>query len=302
VVDDEPALLRLVQEMLRPRAIKVLVAPRPSEALRICETQAIDLLISDVRMPEIDGNKLADRRVSRLGPGLAARLELGAPGPHLAGNRETAGMVGHDIRNPLQSMIGEIYLLKQFLTNMPESPTKNEVDESLQAMDENIAYINKIVADLQDYSRKLTPDYNNINLSESINNVVQGISIPDNINLVVNAMVSITMKTDPVFLRRALTNLINNAIQAMPSGGTLTIRVYEKDDKAFIEVADTGTGIPEEVKSRLFTPMMTTKAKGQGLGLAVTKRLVEALGGTITFESTIGKGTNFILGLPTQGT
>jgi signal transduction histidine kinase len=177
-------------------------------------------------------------------------------------------MVGHDIRNPLQSMIGEIYLLKQFLTNMPESETKKEVDESLQAMDENIAYINKIVADLQDYSRKLTPDYNNINLSESINNIVQGISIPDNINLVVNARVSITMKTDPVFLRRALTNLINNAIQAMPSGGTLTIRVYEKDDKAFIEVADTGTGIPEEVKSRLFTPMMTTKAKGQGLGLA----------------------------------
>jgi signal transduction histidine kinase len=218
----------------------------------------------------------------------------------LAAIGETAGMVGHDIRNPLQSMIGEIYLLKQFLINMPESQTKKEVDESLQAVDENIAYINKIVADLQDYSRKLTPDYNNINLPESINNIVQGIHVPGNIKLVINAQVPITLKTDPVFIRRALTNLINNAIQAMPSGGFLTIRVYEKGSKALIQVEDTGTGIPEEVKSKLFTPMMTTKAKGQGLGLAVVKRLVEALGGTISFESIAGAGTSFTIELPTQ--
>jgi CheY-like chemotaxis protein len=76
VVDDEPALLRLVQEMLRPRAIKVLVAPRPSEALRICETQAIDLLISDVRMPEIDGNKLAER-ILKLYPDASVLLMSG---------------------------------------------------------------------------------------------------------------------------------------------------------------------------------------------------------------------------------
>jgi signal transduction histidine kinase len=63
-------------------------------------------------------------------------------------------------------------------------------------------------------------------------------------------------------------------------------------------VDDTGVGIPEEVRSKLFTPMITTKAKGQGLGLAVVKRLVEALGGSISFESEVGKGTKFIIVIP----
>ena len=69
-------------------------------------------------------------------------------------------------------------------------------------------------------------------------------------------------------------------------------------DKATICVEDTGVGIPQEVRSKLFTPMITTKAKGQGLGLAVVKRLVEALEGSISFESEVGKGTRFIIVIP----
>ena len=72
----------------------------------------------------------------------------------------------------------------------------------------------------------------------------------------------------------------------------------QKDTHILIIVKDTGKGIPEEVKSKLFTPMMTTKSKGQGLGLAVSKRFIEAMKGTITFESEKGKGTKFIIELP----
>jgi signal transduction histidine kinase len=78
----------------------------------------------------------------------------------------------------------------------------------------------------------------------------------------------------------------------------LEIAGFEKEGKVYITVSDTGIGISDEVKAKLFTPMFTTKAKGQGLGLAVVKRLVEAQGGTIGFESAIGKGTKFVIELP----
>jgi signal transduction histidine kinase len=84
----------------------------------------------------------------------------------------------------------------------------------------------------------------------------------------------------------------------MPKDGTLTIRAFNNSDKVFVCVEDTGVGILEDIKPKLFTPMITTKSKGQGFGLAVVKRFVEALNGTITFESQEGRGTKFTVGLP----
>lgn len=84
----------------------------------------------------------------------------------------------------------------------------------------------------------------------------------------------------------------------MPDGGKMTIHVFKEGDNAIITVEDTGIGIPDEVKPKLFTPLFTTKAKGQGFGLPVVKRMIEALGGTINFESQVGKGTKFIVSLP----
>jgi signal transduction histidine kinase len=81
-------------------------------------------------------------------------------------------------------------------------------------------------------------------------------------------------------------------------GGKLTIRVYKEANDVVISVKDTGAGIPEAVKGKLFTPMFTTKSKGQGFGLPVVKRMTEPLGGTVTFESQEGKGTTFIIRLP----
>jgi signal transduction histidine kinase len=83
----------------------------------------------------------------------------------------------------------------------------------------------------------------------------------------------------------------------MQNGGTLQLSATKMDPNAIIPVTDTGEGIPEDVKARLFTPLLTTKAKGQGLGLAVVKRLIEALDGTVTFESQQGKGTTFTITL-----
>ncbi|MCL5878130.1 MAG: HAMP domain-containing histidine kinase [Candidatus Bathyarchaeota archaeon] len=95
-------------------------------------------------------------------------------------------------------------------------------------------------------------------------------------------------------------NLTTNAIQAMPDGGRLTIKATQKNGAINITVADTGVGIPDEVKPMIFQPLMTTKSKGQGFGLAVVKRLVEAQGGTIAFESKVGEGTKFHVTFPKQ--
>ena len=86
-------------------------------------------------------------------------------------------------------------------------------------------------------------------------------------------------------MRRILTNLINNAVQAMPEGGRLEIQACEKDDDVAITVQDSGVGISEEIKEKMFSPLVTTKSKGQGFGLAVVKRLTEALRGSVTFET-----------------
>jgi signal transduction histidine kinase len=90
-----------------------------------------------------------------------------------------------------------------------------------------------------------------------------------------------------------------NAVQAMPNEGSLIVQVKRTErNLAVFTVEDTGVGIPEDVKGKLFTPLFTTKSKGQGLGLAVVKRLVEGLNGNIRVESEEGKGTKFIIELP----
>ncbi len=183
---------------------------------------------------------------------------------------------------------------------MPESQTKADVAESLDSIDKNVAYINKIVQDLQDYARPVVPEPKEVNLSEVFVNIFENVKVPDSIKLSIGIKDAEKLMTDPMLLQRALTNLVTNAIQAMPKGGALEIRGQPKDKRIVITVADTGMGIPEEVKAKLFTPMMTTKAKGQGFGLAVSKRLIEALKGTIRFESQVGKGTKFTIELPEQ--
>jgi signal transduction histidine kinase len=97
-----------------------------------------------------------------------------------------------------------------------------------------------------------------------------------------------------------LTNIVTNGVQAMQDQetGNLSIKATRWRDTTTIIVQDTGVGIPEEVREKLFTPLFTTKSKGQGLGLAVVKRLVEGLGGTIEFDSEPNKGTKFTIDLP----
>ena len=218
----------------------------------------------------------------------------------LAAIGETAGMIGHDIRNPLQSIIGELYLAKTELNEMPECEAKKSLLDSVSYIEEQTLYINKIVTDLQDYAKSLTPSLQTINLEDVMQQTVTSLDIPGNVTVRLEALKPFpTIKTDSSFIMRILTNLVRNGIQAMEeTGGELTLRAFPRENSVIIAVSDMGGGIPLEVQDRIFKPLFTTKSKGQGFGLAVVKKLTEALGGNVSYETKVGVGTTFIVELP----
>ncbi len=217
----------------------------------------------------------------------------------LAAIGQTAGMVGHDIRNPLQAITSDMYIISEEAKDMEDGENKEAIMESIDSVNQNLGYINKIVSDLQDYTRPLKPNLQDANLSELIEGTLLTINVPKGIEVSTNvANNAKPIKADIAYMRRILTNLMTNAVQAMQEEGKLTIQATKTKDVTVITVQDTGVGIPDEVKAKMFTPLFTTKSKGQGLGLAVVKRLVEALQGNIVFESVAGKGTKFTVELP----
>lgn len=212
---------------------------------------------------------------------------------------QTAGMIGHDIRNPLQAIWNETYMTKRCVDHLPESEDKNSIIEGIGTIEENLSYIDKIVADLQDFAKPPKPTLEQIAIEKIIHETISGMNIPETIR--VSLMLedgSLALMTDRIYVKRILTNLVSNAIQAMANGGTISVKVKRNKNKALLSVEDTGQGIPLEVRDKIFMPLVTTKAKGQGFGLAVVKKLTEALKGNVTFESEIGKGTRFNIELP----
>ena len=211
----------------------------------------------------------------------------------------TAGMVGHDIRNPLQAILGDLYLAESDLAAMPASEEKSGLQESLAEIEKNVEYIDKIVHDLQDFAKPLNPVARETDLEEVCNEVLFKSDIEENVEVSYEVQNEARkLVSDPGLLKRILSNLVSNAVQAMPKGGRLMIQGFKDADAVVITVEDTGVGIPEDVRPKLFTPLFTTKAKGQGFGLAVIKRMTDVLGGKVTFESEEGKGTKFSVRLP----
>jgi PAS domain S-box-containing protein len=218
----------------------------------------------------------------------------------LAAIGETAAMVGHDIRNPLQTVEGALYLAKEEIKSLPSRTQEiTNIEEMLNTIHEETKYVDKIVSDLQDYARTLALELEETDIQQLINSILVDSPVPQNIEVSVTVEQDCcTITVDPTMIKRILTNLITNALQAMPDGGKLTIAASRKQDEVQISVQDTGPGISDENKAKIFQPLFSTKAKGQGLGLAVVKRLVEAHNGTITFDSEIGKGTTFTIAIP----
>lgn len=218
----------------------------------------------------------------------------------LAAIGETATMVGHDLRNPLQVIINTIFLARTMVEEAPPE-VKAKLQEydllnMFDTVDKQVEYMNKIVSDLQDFARELKPRIVMSGVAELFRDAIPSI-VPPNVTVKTESSIE-TAFYDPYMMKRVLVNLITNAVQALPNGGEILIKVYNEGDKTIFKVVDNGVGIPDEFKPKLFMPLSTTKSMGTGMGLAVVKRLVTAQGGTISVESEVGRGTTFIIALP----
>lgn len=210
----------------------------------------------------------------------------------LAAIGETAAMVGHDLRNPLQGIAGALHLLKQ------ESLTAEERNEMLQVIEKSLHYSDAIVRDLSEYSAEIQLELAEATANSITRGALGAVKVPQNVTIQDLSEDQPTLRVDLDRMKRVFINLIENAIDAMPQGGTLTISSRKSDGKVEIALTDTGSGMPEKVMENLWKPLQTTKAKGLGLGLAICKRIVDAHGGCVSVKSEVGRGTTFTMQLP----
>jgi len=254
-----------------------------------------------------------DVRAVKLGDGFAAawrdvtehrRIEQALlRSERLAAIGEAAAMVGHDLRNPLQAMVNMLYLGRKRLESIPpqlrELAEKYGILELMESVGDQIEYMDKIVSDLQDYAKEVKPKLVETSISGLIDDTLSTTSVPGNVQISVVVEKGLPkLMVDPALMKRVFTNLVINALEAMPDGGRLKIEASVKREEALIDFHDTGVGIAEEDLDKMFQPLFTTRAKGMGLGLVVAKRLVEAHGGDVMVHSKVGEGSIFTVKLP----
>ncbi len=213
---------------------------------------------------------------------------------HFATIGELAGMVGHDLRNPLASIQGATYYLKRKYADGMGGSGK----EMLDTIENSIQYADKIVNDLVDYSREIRLEPEETNPKSLMAHALSLVPSAQNVQLVDLTAYAPLLRVDTAKMCRVFVNIIKNAFEAMPNGGTLTLRSAESDADVEISVQDTGVGMSQEAICQLWKPLFTTKARGIGLGLAICKRMVEAHDGSIRVQSAMGEGTTFTVSLP----
>ncbi|VVB66995.1 Methyl sulfide methyltransferase-associated sensor [uncultured archaeon] len=256
---------------------------------------------------DISGRKMAEEALLRYSELLedlvAERTEQLQKAERLAVIGETAAMIGHDLRNPLQVMTCMLFLAKEQLNTGNLLPPQGQpsLEEILRTMEESADYMEKIISDMQDYARPMKMELVETDLEALGKETLASINVSSGVTVSLEAEPSMPpLALSPQKLKRIIINLVNNAVQAMPNGGHITISILCQEGWAKLAVKDTGAGISEEVLPRIFQPLFTTRAGGMGLGLVVCKRLVEAMGGRITIKSKAGSGTDVIIRIPAR--
>ncbi len=208
---------------------------------------------------------------------------------------QLAGGVGHELRNPLGAIKNAAYFLKMALEN-PEL----EIKETLEVLENEVHNSEIIINSLLGFARPKPPLLRKIEINDLINDMFSNIEIPNNIIVVKEFDENLpTILGDSDQIIPIFRNIILNAIQAMVKGGNLAIKTTTPSiGGVSITITDSGVGIDKDNMNKLFEPLFTTKAKGIGLGLAISKILVENHGGTIKTQSEVGKGSTFTIELP----
>jgi nitrogen fixation/metabolism regulation signal transduction histidine kinase len=233
---------------------------------------------------------------------LATQRDQLVQSERVAAWRELARRLAHELKNPLFPL----QLTVENLTRaraLPEAEFDEVFRESTATLSAEIANLKTIIGRFSDFSKMPKPELERVDardVLERVRSLYEGVASRE-------AKIDFEMKiasgpmplmVDPELLHRALSNLVLNAMDAMPNGGKLTLGAQPAEDKIEIRVSDTGEGLTQEECERLFTPYYTTKTHGTGLGLAIVQSVVADHGGAIAVEGRTGSGATFIITLP----
>jgi len=208
---------------------------------------------------------------------------------------QLASGVGHELRSPLGVIKASAYFLKMMLgENIDERIAKH-----IRLLENAVSASDKIITDLLDFARPGSTNITEVNINLILKETMGSTSLPSSIQLSYNLDDSLpAIRTDAHQLNQIFSNLILNAIQAMPEGGSLTLTTKLNNDSVEASVRDTGVGIEEEKLDKIFEPLYTAKAKGIGLGLALVKNLLDGQGCSIAVQSQVDNGSTFKVTFP----
>jgi signal transduction histidine kinase len=209
--------------------------------------------------------------------------------------------IAHEIGNSLNVMSTSLHIIHLLFKDQREG-SDDWALSTLHGMTAEVERMKQLLEELRNISRPSKVSIEPVNLYEVVTGIVRDGRLAARPNTI-QVEHQIPDDLPPVLgdrekLARVLLNLCANAFDAMPNGGKLTLRAYKADERVCLEIEDTGVGIPENFDP--FRPFNTTKEKGWGLGLAVVSQIVEALNGTLSYESQPGEGTTFRMCLPAQ--
>jgi signal transduction histidine kinase len=212
---------------------------------------------------------------------------------------QLAGGVAHDLRNPIGVMSNGIFYLETVLGSSPP-----EVRDYLGMLREQVALSTKIIDDLLGFARISPADRQPVHLADLVSRQLERMPNRDRIRIETGFPAGLpSVEVDPVDIGQVVLNLVTNAAQAMGDDGGV-VRISAETwgtDGVALRVSDDGRGIPAELHERIFEPLFTTKSRGIGLGLSVSRALVHANGGKISVLSEPGQGATFILTVPVAG-
>jgi len=218
--------------------------------------------------------------------------------------RELARRLAHELKNPLFPLQLTVENLVRARQQSPEQ-FEEVFRESSATLLAEIANLKTIISRFSEFSKMPQPQFQRVQVNEMVQKVARLFQAqlrsmgnpPIECQLELGESVQ-AVAADPDLLHRALSNLVLNAMDAMPKGGTLTLTTRENQERVFIHVSDPGAGLTPEECERLFTPYYTSKAHGTGLGLAIVQSVVSDHGGRITVQSQPDRGTTFLIELP----
>lgn len=213
----------------------------------------------------------------------------------LAAIGQVAGGVAHELRNPLNVVKTSVY----YLLNT-RAPSPDKVQQHLQRIERQIGLADRVITALSDFARLPVPELHPVSVPACVTEVLELHPLPDEITVTLNYPEMLpSVLGDARQLQIVFSNLIRNARDAMlPQGGSLTITAQPVDSDVEVNFADTGTGIPRENLERILEPLYSTKARGIGLGLAITKSIIDKHGGRLQVTSEPGSGSRFTVRLP----